>query len=335
MNEQEKGCNCEMHEALMAEFADADRLKVEEGHPIDIMQRENSAFIDLIYEILEALAADDINKVIAGLKKLMAIHSHYGKKEELFMPILYQHGVTGPSQVMWTADDEIKLEVRKLNQKISVDNYFELKERVADVVYRIKDMISREEVIFLPLSNKFFTQDEWLMIYRDIPEFGYALIEDVPKQSEGEEWIKSEAAKVSSKVDEQSFIDGVIHFPTGDVTFAQLEGILKLLPVDITFIDVEGNVKFFVNEGGTFSRPLSALGRSVLLCHPPKVIPVIEKLFEDFKTKKRRSMEVWKQVKGKPVAVKYLAVYDKSDEYIGTVELVEDFTEALNHFGNK
>ena len=46
-------------------------------------------------------------------------------------------------------------------------------------------------------------------------------------------------------------------------------------------------------------------------------------------------MEVWKYVKGKPVAVKYLGVYDKNDEYIGTVELVEDFSEALKHFANK
>ena len=329
MSEKLQNCECELHEALMAEFADAEELQIEAGHPIDIMQRENNAFINLIYEMQESLGTDNVDKVIDGLKKLMAIHIHYGKKEELFMPILYQHGVTGPSQFMWSADDEIKLEVRTLNKKISPDTYAELKERIVEIVYLIKDMISREEIIFLPMSNKFFTPEEWLSIYRDMPEFGYALIDDVPKWSEGEAWISEQAAQF-----DESFLDGKIQYDTGEITIKQLQGILKLLPVDITFIDVDGNIQFFVNEGKTFSRPKGILGRSVMLCHPPKVIPVIEKLFEDFKAKKRRSMEVWKYVKGKPVAVKYLAVYDDTDEYIGTVELVEDFSEALKHFGS-
>ena len=329
MNKQQN-CECEMHEEMMAEFADAEELEVEAGHPIDIMQRENNAFIDLIYEIQENLGTDNVDKVIDGLKKLMAIHSHYGKKEELFMPVLYQHGVTGPSQVMWSADDEIKLEVRTLKKKISPDTYSELKERIADIVYRIKDMISREEIVFLPLSNKFFTHDEWLSVYRDIPEFGYALIDDVPKWAEGEAWINKQAAQI-----EESFLDGKIQFDTGEITIKQLQGIFKLLPVDITFIDKDNNIRFFINEGRVFSRPKSALGRDIELCHPPKIIPVIKKMIEDFKAKKRRSMEIWKQVKGKPVAVKYMAVYDEADEYTGIVEFVQDFSEALKNFANK
>ena len=327
--DEQQNCECEMHEALMAEFGEADSLKVESGHPIDIMQRENTAFVDLLQELQENINVDEVDKVIEGMKKLMSIHSHYSKKEELFMPILYQHGVTGPSQVMWAADDEIKLAIRNINKKISAETYEELKSKIIDVLYRVKDMISREEVVFFPVSFKFFTKDEWLMVYRDIPEFGYALIEDVPKWNEGEEWIKNQ-----EEVTIQNISDGVIYFPTGAINFSQLEGILKLLPVDITFIGTDGNIKFFVNEGRIFSRPLSALNRNVTLCHPPKIIPVIEKLFEDFKAKKRRRMEVWKYVKGKPVAVKYLGVYDKNDEYIGTVEFVEDFSEALKQYNS-
>ena len=324
MNEQQ----CEMHEALVSEFADADKIKVEQGHPIDIMQRENNAFIDLFNEFHENLGANNVDKVIDDLKKLMAVHSHYAKKEELFMPILYQHGVTGPSQVMWAADDEIKLAIRNINKNISPDTYSKLKNNIVDIIYDIQDMVSKEELVFFPVSLKFLTQDEWFKIYRDMPEFGYALITDVPKWQKGEEWIKKQDLQF-----EESFLDGKIKYDTGEITIKQLQGILKLLPVDITFIDVEGNTRFFVNEGKIFSRPKSILGRSVLLCHPPKVIPVIEKMFKDFKAKNRRRMEVWKYVNDKPVAVKYLAVYDESDEYIGTVELVEDFTEALEHFG--
>ena len=326
MNEQQ----CELHDSLIAEFDGEDRIKVESGHPIDIMQRENDAFVDLLRELNEDVNADKIDKVIDGVKKLMSISSHYGKKEELFMPLLFQHGVTGPSQFMWAVDDDIKLEVRNLNKKLSHETYEELKPNILETAQSVNEMISREEMIFLPLSLRFFTQEEWLKIYRDIPEFGYALITDVPKWEVGENWIAEQDSQFK-----ESFLDGKIQYDTGEITIKQLQGILKLLPVDITFVDVEGYVIFYVNEGKTFSRPKSILGRSVLLCHPPKVIPVIEKLFEDFKSKKRRRMEVWKYVKDKPVAVKYLAVYDDNDEYIGMVELVEDFTEALKHFENK
>ena len=330
MNEQQQNCECEMHESMMAEFADAEELKVEAGHPIDIMQLENNAFLQLIDEIQESLEADNVDKVIDGLKKIMSIHIHYGKKEGLFMPILYQHGVTGPSQVMWSADDEIKSEVRTLNKKISPDTYPKLKERITEILYRIKDMISREEIVFLPLSNKFFTQDEWLSVYRDIPEYGYALIEDVPKWAEGEAWINEQSAQFN-----ENFLDGKIQFDTGEITIKQLQGIFKLLPMDITFIDKDNHLRFFINEGRIFSRPKSALGRNIELCHPPKIIAVIEKLVEDFKAKKRRSMEIWKQVKGKPVAVKYMAVYDEADEYIGIVEFVQDCSEVLKNFANE
>ena len=331
MNEQQKTCECEMHEAFAAEFSNSDRLQVESGHPIDIMCLENAAFNKLLDELQESLEFDDSDRVESGMKKLMAIHSHYGKKEELFMPILYQHGVTGPSQVMWTVDDEIKSDIRNINKKLSKENYPDLKPDILTVLVNVREMILREEQILLPVSFKFFTQDEWLSVYRDMPEFGYALIEDAPKWQEGENFIEKQSAALNDEI----LPDGHIKFDTGEISLKELQGILQLLPADITFIDTKGNTKFFINEGRIFSRPKSILNRSVLLCHPPKLIPVIEKLFEDFKSKKRRRMEVWKYVKGKPVAVKYIAVYDRDDNYIGTVELVEDFSEALDKFANK
>ncbi|MBR1396998.1 MAG: PAS domain-containing protein, partial [Selenomonadaceae bacterium] len=68
---------------------------------------------------------------------------------------------------------------------------------------------------------------------------------------------------------------------------------------------------------------------------PPQLLPMIKQMLADFKAKRRDRMEVWRQIKGKPVGVKYLAVYDSTGEYIGTVELVQDFSEALIHFADK
>ncbi len=43
-------------------------------------------------------------------------------------------------------------------------------------------------------------------------------------------------------------------------------------------------------------------------------------------------MTVWQRIAGKPVCVKYMAVRDANGEYFGTVETVQDFTEAEKHF---
>ena len=67
----------------------------------------------------------------------------------------------------------------------------------------------------------------------------------------------------------------------------QLNAIFKMLPVDITFIDANDTVRFFTNEGQVFTRPMSALGRDVMNCHPPEIIPVVRNLIADFKAKKR------------------------------------------------
>ena len=322
---------CAEHEALVNEVSNMEAVNVPAGHPIDIMKRENSAFIKLFQEMQSNLDTDDVDKIIIAMQKLMSIHSHYGKKEGLFMPILFEHGVTGPSNVMWKVDDEIKLAVRKINKKLSAETYNELKPQIIDVINRVDDMINREEMIFLPISFKMFTQKEWLSVYRDMSEYGYALITDIPKWSEGEKFIEMESAEIN----EQILSEGVLHMPTGEITLNQLKAVLKLLPIDITFIDTEGNIKFFINEGGVFPRPKTVLNRNILLCHPPQIIPMIEKLFADFKTKKRRRMDIWKRIKGKPVSVQYAAVYDKNDEYIGTVEIVQDFTDAFKHFADK
>ena len=112
----------------------------------------------------------------------------------------------------------------------------------------------------------------------------------------------------------------------------QLTTILQLLPVDITFIDKDDVVRFFTNEGQVFTRPMSALGRDVMNCHPPEIIPVVRNLIADFKSKKRDHMTVYRYIRERPIRVHYQAMYNAAGEYIGTVEFVTDHEEPLEKF---
>lgn len=298
------------------------------GHPVFIFLQENKCIREMAEKLREALAGEDEQQLSRGMKKIQLIRLHYAKTEELLMPLLYGYGVTGPAQVMWQADDEIKKEAGLIAASLSKDpeNAVIYRGRIEQLLQRIQETIVKEEKILLPLSLRFFTEIEWFQVYRDLPEFGLAGVDVLPKWEAAEVWQKAQEEKLSA------YQEGIVHLPTGEVSLRELTAIFKLLPVDLTFIDKDDILRFFTNEGKIFGRPLSALGREVYRCHAPHIIPVVRNLIADFKAKKRVKFEVWRNIAGKPVGVKYLGVYDKNGEYLGTLEIVQDFQEALDHF---
>ena len=266
-----------------AAFLTADDLP--EGHPLSLLRLENDALVRHLDAINhEMVGGEDAAKLTGLIAALNAVRSHYAKKEELLMPLLYDYGVTGPSQVMWGVDDEIKRELGVITKALKEDsgNYPLYKGRIEPLCARIREMVFKEDRILFPLSLRYLTQEQWFMVYRDLFEMGMA--------------------------------------------------ILKLLDVDITFIDKDDILRYFLNEGKVFSRPLSALGREVYSCHPPEIIPVVRQMILDFKAKKRTQMEIYRRIMGRPVGVRYMAVYDDDGEYMGTVEFVQDFQKALDKF---
>ena len=314
-----------------AAFLTADDLP--EGHPLSLLRLENDALarhLDAIHH--EMVGGEDAAKLTGLIAALNAVRSHYAKKEELLMPLLYDYGVTGPSQVMWGVDDEIKRELGVITKALKEDsgNYPLYKGRIAPLCARIREMVFKEDRILFPLSLRYLTQEQWFMVYRDLFEMGMAFVdvETMPHWPEGDAWMEKQSA-----ADRQpEILEGKVKLPTGELTLRQLQGILKLLDVDITFIDKDDILRYFLNEGKVFSRPLSALGREVYSCHPPEIIPVVRQMILDFKAKKRTQMEIYRRIMGRPVGVRYMAVYDDDGEYMGTVEFVQDFQKALDKF---
>lgn len=302
--------------------------KISAGHPAKTLHEENLALEKFLNELEEKISTGKIEEFCKDFPKLLELYAHYGKKEFLFMPILSNYGVPGPSQVMWGVDDEIKKSVRELSKILSSDNFSEKLEKIYDVLNEIRDMIYREEKIFIPLTFKFFNEEDFLKIYRDSLEMKVAFLSEIPRWQEGDKKISE---RKNFSVDEE-IIKGKINFPTGELNFEQLIGILKILPIDITFIDKDDIIKFFINDGKIFDRPRLAIGNNIYSCHPPQVIPVIEQLLTDFKNKKRTNLEVWKIIKGQPVSVGYYAVYDDEENYIGAVEFVQEYSKALQKF---
>ncbi len=80
-----------------------------QGHLLSLLKLENQELIKHLDAVAhEMTGAEDMAEITGMVAELNAVCSHYAKKEELLMPMLYDYGVTGPSQVMWGVDDEIK-----------------------------------------------------------------------------------------------------------------------------------------------------------------------------------------------------------------------------------
>ena len=313
-------------QALRAAERTVDMEGLPQGHPIQLLRRENGALFSLIEEIESAENAAQF------LPRLTEIRRHYAKTEELLMPLLYRYGVTGPSKAIWDADDEAKQMLSTLLRRTGAGEELP-REEVTALFARLRDVATREEKVLFPLALRYFTEDEWNRVYRDLPEIGCAFIDekDAPRWDEGEAFCRMEDEKDKTRL----LSEGKIELPTGTLTVAQLAGILALLPVDITFVDADDRLRFFVNEGRVFARPRSALGREIWDCHPPRLVPVIRQMLDDFRQKAKKEMTVWRRIAGKPVYVRYLAVYDVNGDYLGTLETVQDFSEVEPHFRRK
>ena len=301
-----------------------------EAHPLSILRAENTALETLLDTIEGEL--DGAKRTDEMLKHILALgdlRMHYIKKEELLMPLLYDYGVTGPSQVMWGIDDEMKRELAMIIKALKADaeTLPMYEARIRALTQRVREMIFKEEKILFPLSLRYFTQMEWYRCYHDLPDMGISFGVPIPAWAEAPPWLDQEAARLA-----QSQVGGKLQFPTGELSMEQLTTILQLLPVDITFIDKDDVVRFFTNEGQVFTRPLSALGRDVMNCHPPEIIPVVRNLIADFKAKKRTQMIVHRYIRERPIRVHYQAMYDAAGAYIGTVEFVTDHAEPIEKF---
>ncbi len=301
----------------------AKALRETVGHPLYTWTLENEKMGALIHEIQKDMDAGlDISEKLSELRPLS---THYAEKGDLIYPLLkVRYEISGPSDVMWTVDDEIRDEFAALIRE--TDHSGQWTQRVKAVLQRADEMIYKEGNILFPICAVNFSKEEWYGIYEDAKDypsvFGVEVI-----WPEAEKYNKEKKAGM-----EADLRAGEVVLGGGHMTVPQLEALLNTLPIEITFVD-DQNINRFFNEGPkVFHRPQMALDREVFSCHPPKIEPMVRAIFDDFRNNKRDRVPVWMEKNGKPFLVTYMAVRDKKGNYLGTVEVVQDMQFAKEHF---
>lgn len=291
------------------------------GHPLHTLTGENEILGRWIQEARERLASRENLEGI--LERIREVAIHYAKKGDLLYPLLnVGHGLPGPSEVMWTVDDEIRDELKAVCTSPSRDKAWE--GRLQAVLQRVEEMIFKENNILFPICAANFTDEEWRQIYRDSQDYEPCL------GTVGENWPEGEG---QGNLPGMAAPEGEIVMPGGHLTLPQLTALLNTLPVEISFVDGD-NINRFFNEGPkVFKRPAMAIDRDVFSCHPPKIQPIVRAIIGDFRSGRQDSVPVWMEKNGRTYLVTYMAVRDSQKNYLGTLEVVQDMEAAKAHFG--
>ena len=296
------------------------------GHPLQTFTRENEVLENVIRKCRNEI--EETNTLSPELfGKLREVAIHYAKKGDLLYPHLkVKYGISGPSDVMWTTDDEIRDELAALAKQLPVqkteDHWLE---RFRIVLQRVEDMIYKEANIFFPNCALNFTEEEWFGIYRDSKDYPVCFGVENATWEAAEKYLHTENCSKDVR-------NGEIIMPGGHLTVAQLTAMLNTIPMEITFVD-EDNINRFFNEGPKdFKRPGMAIDREVFSCHPPKVEQQVRHIIGEFRKGTLDKVPIWMEKNGKTMLVTYMAVRDATGAYLGTMELVQDMGFAKEHF---
>lgn len=299
------------------------------GHPLYTFTLENEQLAKVIAECKKYLEADNscVNDMENLLGQLRGVAIHYAKKGDLLYPHLkVKYGVSGPSDVMWTVDDEIRDELAALSKTIESK---EIKERFKTVVRRLDEMIYKEANILFPNCMLNFTPQEWYEIYRDSKDYVDCFGVKNEVWEEAEEYLRNNLRGCGIK---NGDVKTEIMFGGGHMTVEQLEAMLNTMPFEISFVD-ELDMNRYFNEGSkVFKRPGMAIDREVWSCHPPKVEQQVRRIIGEFKEGTLDKVPVWMNKNGRVFLVTYMAVRDKAGKYLGTMELVQDMEFAKEYF---
>lgn len=338
---------CDIHgEVLEGHIDQSGAKEIPEGHPVDVFRQENKELLKVIEKARMLTGtlhtADDKSfgdlslQILSCFNELMDVDKHYKRKEYLLFPYLEKKDITGPPKVMWGKHDEIRdqlkgcIEILRTEglKKSDLEDAMEI--LFTPVLKALADMTKKEEEILFPMCMDVLTTEDWWQIHKQTLDFGFTLYDpQVDWKPEG----------VSSESDENEGIinqDGAIHLPSGSFTAEEIKAILNTVPFDMTFVDKDDKVKYFTQ--GTeriFARSRSIINRDVRLCHPPGSVHIIEKILEDFKSGRASHAPFWIQMQGRFIHIEYFALRGSEGEYLGTLEVSQDLTDARNLSGEQ
>jgi hypothetical protein len=338
---------CDVHgEVLDGHIDQSGAQPIPEGHPVDVFKRENKELVKVVEKTRVLIAslytvndADFKNyslQILSCFNDLMDVDKHYKRKEYLVFPYLEKKDITGPPMVMWGKHDEIREQLKGCIEILRTEGLkksdLEDAEEIlfSPVLKAVADMTKKEEDILFPMCMDMLTTDDWWQIHKQTLDFGFTLYDpQVDWKPEGFSYADNESKGALGE-------NGTVHLPSGSFTAREIQAILNTVPFDMTFVDKDDKVKYFTQgKERIFARSRSIINRDVRLCHPPGSVHIIEKILEDFKSGAASHAPFWIQMQGKFIYIEYFALRGENGEYLGTLEVSQDLSNARSLEGEQ
>ncbi|TFH05214.1 MAG: DUF438 domain-containing protein, partial [Spirochaetales bacterium] len=270
-----------------------------------------------------------------ALDDIMAIETHYARKENQLFPFLEKVGFTGPSKVMWGKHDEIRTMLREIKAAAG-ESSAKVGPLVRQFASAVRRMVFMEERILFPTALRKLPDSAWAEIRRGESEIGYAWIQ--PGNLWDANLVASRAAPAAQPARSAPQPDdaGALPLDVGELLPEQINIMLKALPVDVTYVDERNKVRYY--SGGPhriFPRSPGIIGRDVANCHPPQSVHIVQQIIQSFRTGTKKSAEFWFTLDGRFLHIRYFALYNANGNYRGTLEVSQDVTEIRQLEGDQ
>ena len=331
---------CDVHLAVFQDsLQGATQTLASPGHPIHTLMEEHKIllqFTDKLKNVAEkikgaksfAAAGESMERLNHIIKHFKESEKHYVREENVLFPYLEKHGITHPPAIMWAEHNDIREEKKKLYKFVEAEESMSFEEstrKLEELAKSTGNMLSshfyKESNILFPAALKVISEDEWKDIRKQCDELGYCCF--TPEYAKGVVQPAGESASQTALAD-----TGKVLFETGVFSTEELEAVLNTLPVDITFVDKEDRVRYFSqSKERIFPRTKAIIGRKVQQCHPQKSLHVVEEILNDFRENKRDRAEFWISLEGRLIYIRYFAVRDKAEKYLGCLEVTQDITD--------
>jgi len=318
---------CDVHVQVFAEALEGhEAVTAPPGHPMDTFQRENQALLQVtasLRTVAEAIGEPPDGAAWGRLRgalgdtveRLAEVDKHYLRKENQLFPYLEDHGVEGPSKVMWAIHDDIRALVKQARAIIGEDDAALAVSTCLALVKMADDMVTKEEQVLHPMAMETLGDAEWALIRAGEGDIGYAFVDGVP------EWPSAAAGPAGAAAPA-----GLLALDTGGLSLDELNLVLGVLPIDFQYVDEHDRVRFYSEGHRIFPRSPGVIGRKVQNCHPPASVHKVQQILDAFRAGDKDDAEFWIEIQGKFLHIRYFAVRDAARDYRGVVETVQDVT---------
>ena len=334
---------CDVHLAVFSDQVGKQQLNIPPAHPVSILMEEHKiltqrterlqTLVGMIEDACDVVHVGDVLKEIQQIARMFQeAEKHYVREENVLFPVLEKHGITEPPAIMWMEHNQIREKKKQLSdlaEKWNTLTFFDFKKKLADTTKPLYTMLPshffKENNILFPAALQTVKESEWKDIREEFDEIGYCCF--TPPQAMT---TRDKAAR------KEEGAEGLLQFETGALSKEEAEAILDSLPVDISFIDRDNSVRYFNKaEKRIFVRTKAVIGRKVQLCHPEKSVHIVNKIIEAFRKGRKDVAEFWITLNGRLVHIRYFAVRDKDNKYLGTLEVTQDLTDIRKLEGEK